>query len=123
MDRPHTARYFERAVTYTWNLTPVAHRDAEGGTATKQTVLTVTWEHSLHRYRATLHQQMTWLEDGHSHHIRNPRHVITIGTKSAGRFGPRTLRSYAYAVLNNLDEHAHLFTAEVDPTQDVLIAA
>ena len=123
IDRTHTARYFERAVTYTWDLAEVQHPDSDTGTATTQAVLTVTWEHNLHRYRGTIHHQTIWPEEGHVHHTRDPRRTITIATKSAGRFGPRTLRSYAYALLNRLDEHAHLFTADAVLTQDTLIAA
>ena len=124
-DRPHSVRYSQRAVTYTWDLatTPVA--DADGGHGTVQAVLTITWTHHLHRYAVTVHHQRAWIEQGIEHHTRDPHSTITLATKTAGRFGPQTLRRYAFSALMSLTDarHPYFLPQHVAHQDDLFVLA
>lgn len=113
-----------RAVTYHWTLTTVPHPTSDTGDATVETVLTVAWEPAMSWFRATVHQQVTWIEDGERLHSRDPHAVETIHTARAARFNALRMNEVAVAALHRLSAVTdRWFDATTAHTQPTLLAA
>lgn len=103
IDMPHTMHEATRSTRFDWKIADTLVALADGGRGEIYAVLTVAWVPSSKRYRATVHRQQRWTEDGYPMMTKFLSSEQTVAELKAGRFGATTLRRFAFTVLRTLD--------------------
>lgn len=103
IDMPHTMHEATRSIRFEWKIADTLVHLADGNQGGMYAVLTVAWVPSSRRYRATLERQQRWTEGGYPMMTKFQSSEQTVADLKAGRFGPTTLRRFAFTVLRTLD--------------------
>jgi len=103
IDMPHTMCEAARSTRFEWKIADTLVPEADRRRGVMYAVLTIAWVPQSRCYRASLHRQLRWQQDGYPMMTKFLASERTVAEIKASRFGATTLRRFGFTVLRTLD--------------------